>query len=65
MVEEIGAPVELAGAERDRGDDRDAGGDVRSASRSERSRVTKAWPASPAAYAVLNGQLPVPSYDAS
>ena len=36
-----------------------------SASRSDRSRVTKASPASGAAYAVLNGQLPVPSYAAS
>ena len=36
-----------------------------SASRSDRSRVTKAWPASGAAYAVLNGQFPVPWYAAS
>ncbi len=36
-----------------------------SASRSDRSRVTKAWPASGAAYAVLKGQLPVPWYAAS
>ncbi len=31
-----------------------------SASRSDRSRVTNAWPASGAAYAVLKGQFPVP-----
>ena len=37
----------------------------RSAPRSDRSRVTNACPASGAAYAVLNGQFPVPVYDAS
>ena len=60
-MEEIGAPVSSPGPnETDATSGMPAAMNA-SASRSERSRVTKAWPASGAAYAVLNGQLPVPS----
>ena len=61
MDEETGAPVSSPGPHEIDATSGMPAATNDSASRSERSRVTKAWPASGAAYAVLKGQLPVPS----